>query len=1078
MLYLLTLISYALVSCAQGVSYKADELPTGKEVTLLESEEGVVVGAFSSTSNDAQQLSADGEITGTALIMPPGSLPGDTRITLELGTSLTSLNLEALGISGSVQEGSAPVVLSSSSRENPLVPMRLVLPIGLSLMFSLAGGNTENVAILYKIEDYSTGEFRDGVIPTAEITIVDGRVFFETKFFGSFQLVYTEKKITVAEVKEVVTVEPPVTKRQEIAKAAPTPTSSPPPPPASTAPPKLMVSSNNLPYTYTNYVSGSWATPSPIPITIANTTVTDTIAIGTPSYNIPQFATHGTWNGSNGTCGATLPPGQSCQIKVWYNPFTTGGEIAGVKPLSMSLPYSLSGGGTGVLNIAVGTMTVLKGAPNKVCILGPGESFSPGNCPTIPLTLPSVATQSITMVLTDYGGNQLSLGTPESTKLAASDPDTQKVNVTFNTSGVATGQIVLETVGAWNLSVDYPGIYTTPRSLTVEDVCGLPASGNSAPFHAGSGTSTDPFVICSIAELAEVDFSSTTRAASYVLAAPIAYSSSTAALSGDFSGQFNGRNLSISNLDIDAQTSSNIGFFSLLNGGVVKNLVLSDPLVLGQTNVGALAGRVIGNSIIENVTVRFSGMGKKIGHYSNSNYVGGLVGSLEDGSLVTGCGVELGTSVETRINASAVVGGLVGTQIGTSKVEKSYVKGIGIIESENSGSKIGGLVGYLNASDAILENSKVDVGPEIKAQNSGSSYIGGLVGQITAGTARDLYFGGSVDESTVASRIIGGAVGGTASSAVVHRIVMNAAGFPSSGASLGTIVGSNGSSSVCSAPGSGCVATTIGTSGKSSCGGTVCATSYDTFTPGSADFTNQFASALGATSFDLGGNNRWMMKRTGSDIPKLQWEKMAYFPQYAGTVSNDGLRITNNDVRRNIAANCKSSGKWYWEVTQLMGYYDMEIGITNTTTSQTMASLRYGNNTYSIHHLSGSFVSDYNSSIDHRFPDGVNHKYSIQELTGSTFSSISNIRGSTLGIALDLDTLTLTFYKDGQLLKHQGEASAGPIHTNLVSGQTYCAAIGKGAASSDPHSYQINFGSKPFQYGPPDTTFLPYNFLK
>lgn len=220
-------VLFGLFSCAQGVSYKADELPTGKEVTLLESEEGVVIGAFSSSSNEAQQLSAAGDISGTALIMPAGALPGDTRITLELGTSLTNLNLEALGISGSVQEGSAPVVLSSSSRENPLVPMRLVLPIGLSLMFSLAGGNTENVAVIYKIEDYSTGEFRDGVIPTSEVSFASGKVFFSTSYFGSFQLVYTEKKVAVKDVKEVVTTEKIVTNKEKIANSAtPTPTDS------------------------------------------------------------------------------------------------------------------------------------------------------------------------------------------------------------------------------------------------------------------------------------------------------------------------------------------------------------------------------------------------------------------------------------------------------------------------------------------------------------------------------------------------------------------------------------------------------------------------------------------------------------------------------------------------------------------------------------------------------------------------------------------------------------------------------------------------------------------------------------
>ncbi len=74
-----------------------------------------------------------GDISGTRLIMPPGALPGDTRISIELGESLTTLDLEALGIhTNGTATNDTPVVINH--RSDPLVPLTLILP------FTIRGG--------------------------------------------------------------------------------------------------------------------------------------------------------------------------------------------------------------------------------------------------------------------------------------------------------------------------------------------------------------------------------------------------------------------------------------------------------------------------------------------------------------------------------------------------------------------------------------------------------------------------------------------------------------------------------------------------------------------------------------------------------------------------------------------------------------------------------------------------------------------------------------------------------------------------------------------------------------------------
>ena len=70
--------------------------------------------------------------------------------------------------------------------------------------------------------------------------------------------------------------------------------------------------------------------------------------------------------------------------------------------------------------------------------------------------------------------------------------------------------------------------------------------------------------------------------------------------------------------------------FNSINGGTVKNVILSDVSISGGTNVGAIANEATGDSRIYNC-------GILSGSIRGSNHVGGIVGHLDGSSRVINC---------------------------------------------------------------------------------------------------------------------------------------------------------------------------------------------------------------------------------------------------------------------------------------------------------------------------------------------------------------------------------------------------------------------------------------------------------
>jgi hypothetical protein len=144
----------------------------------------------------------------------------------------------------------------------------------------------------------------------------------------------------------------------------------------------------------------------------------------------------------------------------------------------------------------------------------------------------------------------------------------------------------------------------------------------------------------------------------------------------------------------------------------------------------------------------------------------------------------------------------------------------------------------------------------------------------------------------------------------------------------------------------------------------------------------------------------------------------------------------NNTVAGTIGV---SSGKWYWEVTAGNNPY---TGIINE-----FASVQ-------------NQLAGINGGYCYSGVNGQKYSNSISAAYGATYTS-----GDIIGVALDMDAGTLTFYKNN--------VSQGIAYSSLTG--TYFAAVGSDSASTTTGS--INFGQQPFSFSPPSgyTALNTYN---
>lgn len=263
----------------------------------------------------------------------------------------------------------------------------------------------------------------------------------------------------------------------------------------------------------------------------------------------------------------------------------------------------------------------------------------------------------------------------------------------------------------------------------------MPVSAVGSGFSGGSGTDSDPYKISTVGDLKQLAIDvngGTNYQGDYFQLqnnialndeeewTPIGNSSGKY-----FNGTFNGSGKAITGLMISPASTGTQGYFGLFghvgSGGVIQNLHVS-----GSINV----------------------------EKSETNYAGGLVGSIE-GGIIENCSSAVTVTLESNSAASygsVYSGGIAGSLSGgTIKNCYSYISGNHIsgnpIRAYSSYSYVstyaGGIVGAVK-SNGVVENCYATGGVAANHYNAdtsyaGASYAGGIVGRIESGNVKNCF---------------------------------------------------------------------------------------------------------------------------------------------------------------------------------------------------------------------------------------------------------------------------------------------------------------------------------------------------
>ena len=269
----------------------------------------------------------------------------------------------------------------------------------------------------------------------------------------------------------------------------------------------------------------------------------------------------------------------------------------------------------------------------------------------------------------------------------------------------------------------------------------------------GDGTSGNPYRIATLENLywiaaTDAVVASPNRtarwSAHYIQTANIDASSTSGWFSGQgwdpignvttqFTGEYDGRRYTISNLFISRSATDYVGLFGSIDYAKISNVSLTNVNISGKSNVGALAGRVHRNSNVNNSNAQ--GIVAGTNSVGNVN-VGGLVGNLDITNTLSG------SFANVNVTGYRGVGGLVGNN-NSSAVSTSYATG-----SVNAGEYFaGGLIGGVLSGSITNSFATGSV--------SGGTYVGGLVGVLQGSTISNSYSAGLVSGGSNVGGLIG-----------------------------------------------------------------------------------------------------------------------------------------------------------------------------------------------------------------------------------------------------------------------------------------------------------------------------------
>lgn len=253
---------------------------------------------------------------------------------------------------------------------------------------------------------------------------------------------------------------------------------------------------------------------------------------------------------------------------------------------------------------------------------------------------------------------------------------------------------------------------------------------NGAPFGGGTGTVSNPFVICTAAQFLEIGAQEDRFSDHFVLSASIDLAGQVlepiGSFEAPFEGSFEGFDFSITGVEFNDTNSATLGLFGVVGeNGELSDFQLSATLAGGST-AGLLAGNNAG--ILRDIEVQ--------GVLELSGEIGGLVVGQNSGTL-------LNIIAEGTISGGSTLGGVLGVNQSSGQVENLSA----LVNVESAGSTIGGLVGIQRG---VIRNAQVS--GEVRGGDSTGGLAGRMEGsaltrnsQVTTHvTGEGLYTGGLV----------------------------------------------------------------------------------------------------------------------------------------------------------------------------------------------------------------------------------------------------------------------------------------------------------------------------------------------
>ncbi|WCL48910.1 putative Ig domain-containing protein [Leptospira sp. GIMC2001] len=257
------------------------------------------------------------------------------------------------------------------------------------------------------------------------------------------------------------------------------------------------------------------------------------------------------------------------------------------------------------------------------------------------------------------------------------------------------------------------------QSATISITTRIPSACSDTTIVLGSGTSIDPFQICSPDQLQSLTAHHIANPNSFyelqqdLDLSSIANFDPIGTSVNPFNGVFNGNYHTIFNLKIDYPAISSVGLFGETSGGlttIIQNLRLRNAWVRGLSRVGNLIGNSAANQV-ENI-ISYDGYSR-----SESDAAGGLIGRNSGVAVIYNSGFTGTVEVVTNY-----AGGILGYAFGSDQMKKCFANA-----TVSGGDYIGGLIG--RQVSIFIEDSYA------QGSVTGATYVGGLSGRSSFGAA-------------------------------------------------------------------------------------------------------------------------------------------------------------------------------------------------------------------------------------------------------------------------------------------------------------------------------------------------------